>query len=363
MKKVSNMKILVYDVAAEDGGGLFVLNNFYKEVLAYNAPDVEWIFIVSTKEIAGCGNVKVLYFPEAKASWGARLKFEYIKLPGLIKKISPDLIISLQNMPVKRCDIRQFVYLHQSLQYCPKKFSLIKSEERDLAIRQKFISALIKSAMPKAEKIFVQTKWIKDATVKWLKRDSESVYIVPVCVNTEGIRIKEYRGAQSRTFFYPARAEIYKNHSLIIEACKILSDKGINDYKIVLTIRPDENAYAQSLASSAENLPIEYIGSVDYGEIWDMYSKTILLFPSYLETCGLPLLEARRAGSVILASDMPFSHEALGGYQNACFFSADDAVSLAAQMEKALEAPSYYGADGGDASPQTSLLKSMLERI
>ena len=27
------MKILVYDVAAEDGGGLFVLKNFYEEVI------------------------------------------------------------------------------------------------------------------------------------------------------------------------------------------------------------------------------------------------------------------------------------------------------------------------------------------
>ena len=363
MKDKNNTRILVYDVAAEDGGGLFVLKNFYKEVLDYVATDIEWVFMVSTKEIVECGGVKVLYFPEVKQSWGARLKFEYLKLPKLIKKISPDLIISLQNMPVKRCNVRQFVYLHQSLQYCPKKFSLIKSEERSLAVRQKFVSALIKSAMPKAEQIFVQTQWIKDATVKWLNLDDEKICIVPVSVNTQAPQTKEYSGAQSRTFFYPARAEVYKNHSLIIKACKILRGKGIKDYKVVLTMRPDENTYAQKLASLAEGLPIEYIGSVDYEKIWNIYSETVLLFPSYLETCGLPLLEARKAGALILASDMPFSHEALDGYPNAYFFDIGDAESLALQMEKALDAPRYYKADDHISSQKTSLLQSMLERI
>lgn len=45
------MKILVYDVAAEDGGGLFVLKNFYEEVIkdSEKHPNIEWIFLTSYK--------------------------------------------------------------------------------------------------------------------------------------------------------------------------------------------------------------------------------------------------------------------------------------------------------------------------
>ncbi len=357
------MKILVYDVAAEDGGGIFVLKSFYKEVLAYNNPDIEWIFMVSTPEIAATEKIKVLYYPHIKQSWGKRLKFEYIMLPKIIREMSPDLIISLQNMPAMRCDVRQFVYLHQSLQYCQKRFSLFKNDERGLAIRQRFISMLIKISMPKAEHIFVQTQWIKDATIKWLKCDEKIVSIVPVSVNTDGIEIKEYIGFNSRAFFYPARAELYKNHSLIIEACRILNRKGIDDYQVILTMRPDENLYAKRIAENAQGLPITYTGALPYKEIWETYSRTILLFPSYLETCGLPMLEARKAGAVILASDTPFSHEALAGYPNAHFFSINSAEQLADAMINVLNNSDYQKWYNDKPHKESSLLNSMLEKI
>ncbi len=357
------MRILVYDVAAEDGGGLFVLKNFYREVLAKDNKDIEWIFMVSTDEIAETDKVRILRYPQVKNSWKARLKFEYLQLPKIVKVLDPDLVISLQNMPIRRCKVRQFVYLHQSLQYCPKKFSLLKGEERGLAIRQKFISLLIKNAMPKAEHIFVQTQWIKDATVKWLRRDEKEITIVPVRVNTDGISIKEYAGAESRTFFYPARAEIYKNHSLIVEACRILRDWGFNDYRVLLTMQSEENSYAKRIAESAKGLPVSYIGAVSYEEIWDIYSRTILLFPSYLETCGLPMLEARRAGALILASDMPFSHEALDGYSNAAFFGINDPEKLAELMRKCIEKPSYHKTAEKDDKKSGSLLYCMMKMI
>ena len=357
------MRIIIYDVAAEDGGGLFILKNFYHDVLAYDKEDIEWIFIVSTEEITETDKVHVLRYPQVKNSWIARLQFEYLQMPKIIKGLDPDLVISLQNMPIKRCNARQFVYLHQSLQYCPKKFSLLKGEERGLAIRQKFISMLIRNAMSKAEHIFVQTQWIKDATVKWLSRDEKEITVVPVTVNTDGIRIKEYSGAESKTFFYPARAEIYKNHGIIIEACKILRDKGINDYRVLFTMSPNENPYAERLAASSKGMPISFIGSVSYEEIWNIYSRTILLFPSYLETCGLPMLEARKAGAVILASDMPFSHEALDNYPNARFFDINDAKDLAAKIEQVLSYPHYTRIEINNDFSSVSLLYRMLQMI
>lgn len=42
-----------------------------------------------------------------------------------------------------------------------------------------------------------------------------------------------------------------------------------------------------------------------------MYAKSILVFPSHIETLGLPLLEARAAGCRIVASDIAAAREAL----------------------------------------------------
>lgn len=357
------MKILVYDVAAEDGGGLFVLREFYREVLERGEEGIQWTFMVSGNVIAETPAVRVLRYDKVKKSWLHRLAFEYLELPGMIKKLAPDVVISLQNMPVKGCRQRQLVYLHQSLQYCPKRFSVWKGGERNLAIRQQILSLLIKNAMPRAEHIFVQTQWIKDATVKWLKRPEHEITVVPVTVPAD-VPVKPFEGHTSRQFFYPARAEQYKNHKLILDACRMLDRQGIADYEVIFTFKPEDSAYAAWLQQEAEGLPIRFVGALSYERVWDYYSKTVLLFPSYLETCGLPMLEARKAGARILASDMPFSHEALDGYPNAVFFSHEDASALADRMQKVLEGKlSYTPAEDLPEIPKTSLLESMLSKI
>ena len=354
------MKVLVYDVAAEDGGGLLILKEFHEA--AKTAPDhIKWVFLTSLPELEAGSNIEVRRNPEVKQSWWKRLRFEHKIMPRIVEEIAPDLMISLQNMPVKRCKVRQFVYLHQSLQYCPKKFSFFKKEERPLAIRQRLIGAIIKNAMPKAEHIFVQTRWIKDATCAWLKRPGGEVTVVPVKLR-EDVPVIPFAGEHSKEFFYPARAEVYKNHQVIIEACKILQGRGITNYRVILPLQPGGSA--EEIRRQAKNLPIEILGALSYEEVWKYYNKTTLLFPSYLETCGLPMLEAKMAGSRILASDMPFSHEALDGYPNARFFPYDDSEKLADCMQEViLGQMAYVSAPKDRFNEQESLLSSMLSKV
>lgn len=358
------MKILVYDVAAEDGGGLVVLKYFYREVVERTSNNIEWVFAVSQDILKQTEKVRVLIYDKPKKSWIHRLVFENIDFPRVIKSEKPDIVISLQNMPVQRYSGRQFVYLHQSLQYCPKKFSFLKKEERKTAIRQHIICKIYRNVLPKSEHIFVQTNWIKDATKQWLNWPDEKITVVPVEFQSEETAlIKKYNGRESKSFFYPARAEIYKNHEVVIEACKKLKDEGINGYRVIFTISADDGAYALKLIHHSQGLPIDYIGAIPYEQMWDYYSRTILLFPSYLETCGLPMLEAQVSQAWILASDMPFSHEALDEYPNKEYFAYDSADDLAKKMKEFIKGKEYQEIEK-KAKPQSlSLVESMLKRV
>lgn len=356
------MKILVYNVAAEDGGGLFVLKNFYNDVKKLNS-DIQWTFFVSADILNPTDRIEIRVFKETKESWIKRWVFENFELPKIIETENFDVVISLQNMPVKKCDKPQLVYLHQSLQYCPKKFSLFRSEERGLAIRQKLICGLIKKNIKKAKHIFVQTEWIKNATMDWVGFSEDKITVVPVTFDINSVPVKPYTGHNSREFFYPARAEIYKNHKTVIEACKILKSKGIDDFRVIFTINPDSGVYERQLSELAEGLPVDFIGNVEYEDIWGYYSRTILLFPSYLETCGLPMLEAKAAKGRILASDMPFSHEALDGYANVNFFEYNNAEQLAQKMEEMLAGSNYHEVETEMMEFEQSLLKKMIEFI
>ena len=75
-------------------------------------------------------------------------------------------------------------------------------------------------------------------------------------------------------------------------------------------------------------LPIEFVGSLTREQVFDFYSKSILLFSSYIETVGLPLVEAKMHKTPILVSDCEFAHEVLDDYQNVDYFNPFDIKSV-----------------------------------
>ena len=133
------MKIMVYDVAAEYGGAMTVLRDFYQEVLEKSPREIQWVFALSQPVLEARPGVKVLCFPKPKKSHLHRLLFEHLDFPKILAQERPDVVISLQNMPVARYGGRQLVFLHQSLQFCEKTFSFLKREERSIALQQRII--------------------------------------------------------------------------------------------------------------------------------------------------------------------------------------------------------------------------------
>lgn len=318
------MRILVNDIAASTGGALTILKEFY-EYVKENDMENEWIFLIGDDYLKETEKIKVIVRKDIKKSWLKRLKFDYISGRKLINNLKVDRVISLQNTSIFGLKIPQILYIHQSIPFQKsKKFSFFKSKERILAIYQYIIGWFIKKSICVSDKVIVQTKWMKKEIEKYSNLDKTKVVnILPDIkikdINDSKIKIKD------NLFFYPASNEIYKNHNCIFHACKILNDKGINNFKVILTINPEE------LDRNSSN--IYAMGNLNINNVYDIYKKSILIFPSYIETVGLPLLEGRKVGTIILASDCEFSKEVLYGYKNVCYFDPFNPMELAYLME------------------------------
>ena len=61
---------------------------------------------------------------------------------------------------------------------------------------------------------------------------------------------------------------------------------------------------------------------------------TICQIGTYIETIGLPLLEARSVGAPILAADCLYARDGVGDYEKAEFFETFDAKKLSEMMER-----------------------------
>lgn len=328
------MKIMVFDVAAETGGALSILEEFYNETVKHEDKNIEWIFVLSKPTFKETDNVKIIRFPWIKKSWIHRIFFDYIIAPKLVRKYSPDEVLSLQNVIIPRIKkVKQVLYVHQSLPFVNYKFSF--KENKKFWIYEKIIRIKILNSIKKSDQVIVQTQWMKKLCTEKTNVKAHKIVVRPPKIEIYPKKVFEFNEKSLKTFFYPASGHYYKNHRLIVKACERLKKYGVSDYEVIFTLKGDENEHIASLYNIVKNndLPIKFIGSLTKEEVFDFYTKSILIFPSYIESVGLPLLEAKKHETPILASDCAFSHEILSEYKNSYFFNPFDEIELAELMK------------------------------
>lgn len=321
------MNIMVFDVPATSGGALTILNQYYEK--AIKDKDNKWYFIVSTPNLEEKENIKVLRYPWVKRSWIHRFYFDKFIANKIVKQYEVDEVLSLQNVIIDKIKVKQTLYLHQPLPFVEKKFSL--TENLKLWVYQNVISKMIFKSIKNADSVIVQTNWMKNACIKNVKCNCNKIKVIQPDFEINIKNTYNNMNDETNLFFYPASGLNYKNHKIIVEATKLLKEKNILNFKIIFTLKGNENNEVKNMYDIVKEfkLPIEFIGSITLDEVYNYYSKSILIFPSYIETFGLPLLEAKKHGCPILASDCEFSHEILDNYDKVSFFNPFDKKEVA----------------------------------
>lgn len=328
------MRIMVFDVPTDSGGALTILHQYYSKALMDK--DNEWFFIVSTPNLKSKDNVKILRYPWVKKSWFHRLFFDECMGLRIAKKYHIDEIISLQNVIVKGFKKKQTMYLQQPLPFIEERFNLL--EHPRLWAYQNIIAKIIFQSVRKADKITVQTKWMKAACISKIGIDPEKIEVVQPDLVVEITSYYNHNEGDERLFFFPSSEIFYKNHRVVVKAVQMLKKCNIKNFRVIFTLKGDETCYIKKLYQIVQEhqLPIDFVGYINIEDVYAYYSKSTLVFPSYVETFGLPLLEARVHGCPIIASNCSFSKEILDGYDQASFFDHCDAKQLARMMLKVI---------------------------
>lgn len=315
------MKILVVDFAASEGGALTALGEFYEE--AKNDKNNEYVFLLSGNYVKSTNNVKVIVDGSQKKHF-KRLKFDLWSGKKYIKQFNPDLIFSLQNTIIFGAKRRQVVYVHQAIPFQnEKRFSIFKKQELKYAIIQYPLGFLIKKSIKVADAVIVQTKWMKKEICQKTGKDDKKVFVIKPTVNMAKKVVA--KNVDGKNFFCLTSDYPYKNNKLLLRAIGSMVERGVTDFVVDFTLSGD----------NSEN--VKYIGKISRETVFKKMSKSVLVFPSYIESFGLPLLEAKEVGTIVLASDTDFSHEILDGYGNAYFFDPFSVESLMCLMERCVK--------------------------
>lgn len=129
-------------------------------------------------------------------------------------------------------------------------------------------------------------------------------------------------------FIYLASGEPHKNHKILIEAWELLAGYGYLP-TLCLTLDPStdrEICSAVTKSSKKFKLNIINVGKVTNEKALSLLSQSrCLIFPSAVESFGIPLIEAGHLGVPVIASEMDFVRDVCEPVET---FNPQSAVSV-----------------------------------
>jgi len=316
--------IAVNATALNSGGGRCILQQF----ISYLSADKMYYIFINKGSDINKSSFKNVCFIEIDASNGLkRTLWEWFGLKRWFKnqKLVPTVTISLQNTSIAtHKKSKKIIYLHQGIFLHPHKWSFFKKNERALAFYKYIYPFFVFLFANKNTLFIVQTEWMKVALCNKFKRAENSVQVIkPKLVSIDVENIKTLPLSFERSLFYPAACFVYKNHREIIYALNELQNRGvdISTIGVYLTIAEDDDtALSQLIHRFNLRKNVQFLGSLCYEDVLIYYkSCNVVVFPSLIESFGLPLLEAAAFGKPIIALDAEYSRDVISDYEDVQF--------------------------------------------
>lgn len=334
--------VLVYAISNRSGGGYSVLEDFYKDCVRLNESDIQinWIFALSTQTFADSSGIKILNYPWILKGLFYRLFFNLFVVKRLIREYGIDHVVSLQNTSILGIKKPTIISFHNVLPLYKCDENIL--DNRVLRIKQRLLNRIIINSVRKSEATIVPGQWIKDRFVSDYGIEECRLYVSPFRLPYEGSDLVDSEDAKNdignTVFFYPASAYPYKNHVVILDACKKLIKKGYMNFKVIFTIGIDSCNTEKKLYDYSKDLGdvVDFRGPINRTEVMGLYRSGTLLFPSKIEADALPLIECRRSGGYMISADLPFAREAISDYPGRDFFDPNDSDRLAELMENVI---------------------------
>jgi len=326
--------IIVNDVAASSGGALSILKQFLDEISSSNlARKFKWITFVPNNKVNQYSSNHIDTIEVNMKSWPKRIWWDTFGIKKWLKEhgVKPSVAISLMSVGLKYLDVPQIVYIHQPLPF--GDFHEFKWFEWKARFYTWGIFKWMKWSIKKDSTIIVQTNWMKEAVHKKLNIPRENIYIMRPKVEiskiaTKFLEIEGSKSSFSHRLFYPAVPGVsYKNHELLIRTLAMIKQKNYNLFgklKLIFTCKPPDSRLTKYYHKLAHKLKvseqIEWVGYLTQEQMLKEYiDADLVLFPSKLETFGLPLIEAAAFGKHIFVLDKPYAHDVLQDYNGVIF--------------------------------------------
>lgn len=331
MAKSVTKRLVVSAVNFTEGGPLSALRDCLTVAAASLADEWKIVALVHSRHLFDIPRIEFIEFPKSKRSWLYRLFLEYWKFSSLSRKLRADVWLSLHDISPRIFAPKKLVYCHNpSPFYSPRFVDMLW--DPGFFLFTLFYRFLYRINIHSNMYVVVQQDWIRQAFQRMY--GINNIIVASPVVQCKSINVSSVRSAKS-IFFYPALPRVFKNFEVLCDAAEILYQRGETEFEVRLTISGFENRYAAYLKRRYSSCPvISFIGLQSKEMMAVQYQEaSALVFPSRLETWGLPISEAKAWRKYLLIADLPYAHETVGDYVDVNFFDPLNPGQLADLMD------------------------------
>jgi glycosyltransferase involved in cell wall biosynthesis len=329
--QVAKPVIVISAVNLIEGGTLSILKDCLTYAATHLTDRYKVIALVHSSALFDLPAIDFIELPKAKRAWLNRLYYEFFHFSRLSRQLKPYLWLSLHDITPNVEATRRAVYCHNSSPFYNLPLSQALMDPT-FFLFNRFYRYLYKINIKKNDFVIVQQRWLRREFEKLLKPRRVLVARPKVPEDWKDEKtdpLYPYKNGITR-LIYPAFPRVFKNFEIIGEAVQHIRKRGIEDVEILITLSGQENQYARWLFKRFGLLKeIKFIGLQSRETIYHLYREVdAMIFPSKLETWGMPLTEFKVLDKPILAADLPYAHETIGQYHKVKFFNPDDPEGL-----------------------------------
>ena len=337
IEKSKKKLIIISAINLRSGGPLSILHDClnYLDFALTNSYKV--VALIHSNSIAPkTKNIHYIEFPKSASCYLFRLYYEYFYFYRLSKDLNPYVWLSLHDTSPRVNTIIQAVYCHN-----PSPFYKITKKDffldKNFALQSLLYKFIYLINIKKNNYVIVQQNWIKKEFKKAFKL--KNIIVAKPDTNLPVLNNIQKNRNDKKIFFYPSFPRVFKNFEVICKAVTQIDEKYKNLFEVYLTINGNENKYSQMLYKKYQNVKnIKFIGFQSREKVFKIYAKSdCLIFPSKLETWGLPITEYKLFNKPILVSDLKYAHETIGDYNKVKFFNPNNSQMLAKYIVDFLE--------------------------
>lgn len=355
--------IVVSGVNIRKGGTLTIMRDCLKYLSDYLSVNNRVVALVHNRDLFPYDGIEFIECADSARGWLRRLRTEYIDMSRISREIGHiDLWLSLHDTtPRVEADIQAV--------YCQTSFPFLRWHFRDGLFDKKiplfalFTRFAYRVNVHRNKYLIVQQCWLRDRLSRLLGVALDKFIVFPPQKYFPTIPAKAPEDVVK--FCFVSTPDCHKNFETLCAAAEKLEDIiGIGRFKVILTMSGSENKYSNWIYKKWGHVSsIEFRGLLDLPQLVELYSEAdCMVFPSRVETWGLPISEFMTTGKPLLLANLPYAIETSAGASQVAFFPAENCDVLSALMKNVVDRD-YHAFQANDLRVNTAKKVSTWEKL